>query len=65
MNTSTRLRRDIVARLIAQASGRLMSADDPRLSHQNGTGSTGATAEPALNSTTQPTNGVNEHGKAI
>ena len=31
----------------------------------NGTGSTGATAEPALNSTTQPTNGVNEHGQAV
>jgi hypothetical protein len=32
---------------------------------QNGTGSTGATAEPAVNSTTQPTNGVNEHGQAV
>lgn len=31
----------------------------------NGTGSTGATAEPALNSTTQPKNGVNEHGQAV
>ena len=30
-----------------------------------GTGSTGTTAEPALNSTTQPTNGVNEHGQAV
>ncbi|MFM9961848.1 MAG: hypothetical protein ACKV2Q_11555 [Planctomycetaceae bacterium] len=30
-----------------------------------GTGSTGVTAEPDLNSTTQPTNGVNEHGQAV
>ena len=30
----------------------------------NGAGSTDTTAEPALNSTTQPTNGVNDHGKA-
>ena len=31
----------------------------------NGTGSTGTTAEPALNNTTHPTNGVTEHGQVV
>ncbi len=56
---------EIVARLIAQASGRLIRGDDPRLSQRTGTGSTGATAEPVLNTNTNPPNGDTDNGQAV
>ena len=53
MNAPSESRREIVARLIAQATGRLMRGDDARLSHKNKTGESAVTESPA-NQTSHP-----------
>ena len=53
---------EIVGRLIAEASGRLMRGSDPRLTARNETGSTGATAEPAIQTSHPSTKGSSSNG---
>ena len=65
MNAPPQPLAEVVARLIAQADGRLMRGDDPRLTHQNKAGESAVTDSPANSTYTNPSNGDTNNGKAL
>ena len=62
MNAPPRTQREVVARLVAQAGGRLMRGDDPRLSHQIKTGESAVTDSPANQISHPSTKGSSSNG---
>ena len=63
---TTPTKRKAAARLVDGSNGKLLFGDDPRLAHQNKTGSTGTTAEPVVDTNTNPqSNGAKEHGPVV
>lgn len=64
MNVPLQPQPNVLDRLIARSNGLLMRGHDPRVITREKTSSTGATAEPALDTNISPTTGANDNGQA-